>query len=104
MRVYRGRRAEGPPERVWIDVFDDVSGRSYPVVEVPATNTTGIEWGYSGTGAHNAARAILADYFGSIPLEHVSRFEREIIATRDRLGFDLPVSVIDEWFDQEEES
>lgn len=97
MRVYRGRRDEGPPERAWIVVEDTEIGRTYELVERPYPNTAGLEWGYSGAGPHNSARAILDDLLGSIP-EWVGEFERDIVS-RLRPGFDLPDVGIYEWID-----
>ena len=94
MRLYRGRRDESPSERAYIEVYDDQTGRSYPIVEVPARHTAGLEWGFSGTGPHNAARAILADYLGEIPFADVVAFEQEVIASR-KPHFDLPASWIE---------
>jgi hypothetical protein len=97
VRIYRGRRQEGPPERITIDVYDDQIGRSYPLVENPAPRTAGMEWGFSGTGAHNAARAILSDYLGEFTPELVSAFEQEVIARLNREGFDLTGQTIEDW-------
>lgn len=97
MKIYRGRRHEGPPERLTIDVYDDRTERVYPLVLASAPHTDGLEWGFAGSGPHNTARAILADYMGDVTPELASAFENAVIARLGREGFELSGARIEDW-------
>jgi hypothetical protein len=95
MRIYRGRREAGPPQRTRIFVADAEDGWSYDLVERPWPHTAGLEWGYAGAGPTNTARAILDDLLGEIP-PWVGEFEHEIVAGLDP-EFDLSAAEIRAW-------
>lgn len=59
-----------------------------------------VAWGYGGSGAHEAAICVLADYFGFLPRPQLRmRFVADVISKLPSEAFSLPVGEIDRWFD-----
>lgn len=98
MRRYIGSRDESGRGHIFVSVDED--GRQYEIIERPYPGTAGLNWGYSGSGPYNTARAILDDFLGEIP-EWVGEFEKGMIATKGRAGgdFELTSAEIDDWME-----
>jgi hypothetical protein len=76
-----------------------VDERLYPM-PIFDLNGPEVAWGYGGSGAHEAAICILADYLGFLPRPQLRmRFVDDVVSELPSEAFQLPVHEIDRWFD-----